>query len=177
LTYGTSTIVHINRLKRASDQAVDSKVLPHSRSSKTVKLSKRSKESVPKVKADKEIEQQDPQITRYSQTLNSAENLSSSDESETLLAQESTTDPDWTPGTSIINRKSQNSDTADGIAYRLRSRLVSRSERETEIDKQQAGETVRLSGSEPESTQINTSPGRNEAVVSHSYNLRSKTSK
>jgi hypothetical protein len=126
LTDGTSTIVHVNRLKRASDQAVDSKVSPLSRSSKIVKLSKRSKELAPRVKADKEIEQQDSQIPQYSQTLNYAENSSSSEESETLLAEESTADPDWTPGLSNIKRKSQNSDTGKGIAYRLRSRLVSR---------------------------------------------------
>jgi hypothetical protein len=178
LTDGTSTVVHINRLKKASDQAGSSSAIPLSRSSDKIKSLKWSKEFAPRVSKDKRTEQQDPQIPPYSQILDAAENLSDSDENEIVLAQESMTDPEWTPGTSNTNRKLQSSDTADGIAYRLRSRLVSRSEQEAEADKRQAEETVHSQGSEHklESTRNNTSPGRNKVVASHSYNLRSKTS-
>jgi hypothetical protein len=171
MTDGTSTIVHINRLKGASGQAVDSKVHPlSSRSSKIVKS--QTRKLVSKGKANTGIRQQDLQFPHHSQILDSVDDSGSGDENEI----ESTTDPEWTPGASNANRKSQGSDTADGIAYRLRSRLVSRSERETEVDKEHVGETVRLPGSESESTQVNTSPGRSEIVASHSYNLRSKAS-
>jgi hypothetical protein len=44
-------------------------------------------------------------------------------------------DPVWTAGASCLERKLPSDNTADDIAYRLRSRLVSRSEREAETDK------------------------------------------
>jgi len=68
-----------------------------------------------------------------------------------------------------------NKNTADDIAYRLRSRLVSRSERDTGRDRKQI-ELV----SSPESEHVitseceNTSPGKVEPTVGHSYNLRSR---
>ena len=47
-------------------------------------------------------------------------------------------DPEWVPGSSYLQRKSHSSTTADNVAYRLRSRLVGRSEREAETDNEQA---------------------------------------
>ena len=44
-------------------------------------------------------------------------------------------DVEWTAGASCLEKKLPNDNTADDIAYRLRSRLVSRSERKAETDK------------------------------------------
>jgi hypothetical protein len=41
-------------------------------------------------------------------------------------------DPEWTPGSSYLQRNLQSNGTAENNAYRLRSRLVSRSGWETE---------------------------------------------
>jgi hypothetical protein len=46
-------------------------------------------------------------------------------------------DPEWTPGSSYLRKELRSNDTADNVAYRLRSRLVSRSEWEAEVDKEQ----------------------------------------
>jgi hypothetical protein len=85
-------------------------------------------------------------------------------------------DPEWTLGSSYLRRKLQNTDTADdNVAYRLHSRLVSRSEREAETDKEQV--EVSSQGSEQmlANTRNETSPGKNRrAAVNHSYNLRSR---
>jgi hypothetical protein len=85
------------------------------------------------------------------------------------------TDPEWTRVSSYLRRKLQNADTADNnVAYRLRSKLVSRSEREAEADKEQA--EVSSQGSEQmlANMQNETSPGKNRPIVNHSYNLRSR---
>jgi hypothetical protein len=84
-------------------------------------------------------------------------------------------DPEWTPGSSYLQRKLRSSSTADDVAYRLRSRLVSRSGRETETDKgpAEAGDSAgneHTSANTPDSV----SPGRNKSGTSHSYNLRSR---
>jgi hypothetical protein len=102
LTDGTSTIVHINRLKGASDQAVESKVHPLSRSSKVVKPPKPQKRELVSG-----VGQQDLRVSHHavgSSIDSQVENSSSSDENEIKLAHESTADPDWTPG-AYINRK------------------------------------------------------------------------
>lgn len=71
-------------------------------------------------------------------------------------------DPEWTPGSSYLQSKLKNSNTADYIAYRLRSRLVSRSERETETGKGRA-ETVGSPRSEH--TTVNTKGKRRLAKL------------
>jgi hypothetical protein len=84
-------------------------------------------------------------------------------------------DPEWTPGSSYLQRKLQSNSTADEVAYRLRSRLVSRSGRETETDKEQAAASS-VAGSEPISmnTRESALPGRSKFAANHSYNLRSR---
>ena len=88
------------------------------------------------------------------------------------LAHRRAEDPEWSPGSKYLQRKlHSNQNTADDIAYRLRSRLVSRSERETGRDREVSSpESEHVTTSERE----NTSPGRVEPTVGHSYNLRSR---
>lgn len=73
----------------------------------------------------------------------------------------------------FVHRKLQGNGQTDDAAYRLRSRLVSRSGRETETDKEQA-EAVRSPGSDYmiSETRFITSPGKVNPASSHSYNLR-----
>jgi hypothetical protein len=67
------------------------------------------------------------------------------------------------------------STTADNVAYKLRSRLVGRSEQETEVGNEQA-EAVSLRESENMlvNTHSETPIGKNKPAMSHSYNLRSR---
>ena len=83
-------------------------------------------------------------------------------------------DPEWTPGSSCLQRKLRDNNTADDMTYRLRSRLVNRSGRETETDNGHA-EIVGSPGSEHTTihTQGNTSPGKVKPATSHSYSIRS----
>lgn len=122
---------------------------------------------------DLEVEASDVDIPPHSQIRDTESD--ESDENIISSPRERRNDPKWTPGSSYLQRKLQSSSTADDVAYRLRSRLVSRSGRETEVDKGQA-ETDSLSGSEHigEITQSNVSPGKIKPALSHSYNLRSR---
>jgi len=63
------------------------------------------------------------------------------------LSRKSRGDPEWVPGLSYLHRKLRSSTTADNVAYKLYSRLVGRSEQETEVDNEQA-EAVSLQESE-----------------------------
>ena len=99
-----------------------------------------------------------------------------SDENAIGSAHRRVEDPERSPGSLYLQRKLHSSkNTADDITYRLRSRLVSRSEREVGRAKEQ----IVLVGS-PESEHAttsgreNTSPGKAEPTVGHSYNLRSR---
>jgi len=91
------------------------------------------------------------------------------------IEEESVDDPEWVPGSSYLQRKLQSITTADNVAYKLRSRLVGRSEQETEVDNEQA-EAVSLQENENiiVNTHSKTSPGKNKPAMSHSYNLRSR---
>jgi hypothetical protein len=106
-------------------------------------------------------------------TAEEDERSEDSDRSASTSPQDLRNDLEWTPGSSYLRRKLQESNTADDIAYRLRSRIVSRSEQETEADKEQA-EPDGMAGNEQseESTRLNTSPSENTATSP--YNLRSK---
>jgi len=81
--------------------------------------------------------------------------------------------PEWNTESSYLHRKLQGNGQTDDVADRLRSRLVSRSGREMETDKEQA-EAVRSPRSDHISDARNImSPGRVNPASSHSYNLRS----
>ena len=77
-------------------------------------------------------------IPSHSQILDAESKESDrSDEEVNSSSQRRGEDPEWIPGSSYLQRK-QNSDTDVNVAYRLRSRLVSRSEKEAARDKAQA---------------------------------------
>jgi hypothetical protein len=104
------------------------------------------------------------------------EDLSESEhESVNELPRENRDDSEWVPGSSYLQRKLQSSTTADNVAYRLRSRLVGRSEWETEVDNKQA---EAVSSRESEDMLVNThsetSLGKNKPAMIHLYNLRSR---
>ena len=84
-------------------------------------------------------------------------------------------DPEWTPVSSYLQRKLQSSITVDDIAYRLRSGLVNRAERETERDKRWA-EIVGSPASEHMTVNIqeNMSPCKDKPAVRRSYYLRNR---
>ena len=98
-----------------------------------------------------------------------------SDEENVSPSQTRRTDPEWTPGSSYLRKELRSNDTADNVAYRLRSRLVYRSEREAEVDTEQV-EIESSHGSEHMliNTQNKTSPGRIKPAKTHPYNLRSR---
>jgi len=98
-----------------------------------------------------------------------------SDEGNVSPSQTRKVDPEWTPGSSYLRKELRSNDTADNVAYRLRSRLVGRSERDAEFDKEQV-EIESSQGSEHilVSTQNKTSHGRTKPATTHPYNLRSR---
>jgi hypothetical protein len=99
----------------------------------------------------------------------------SGNESDNEVPRQITDDSDWVPGSSYLQRKLHSSTTADNLAYRLRSRLVGRSEQEQEVDNEQA-EAVSLQENEDMlvNTHGETLLGKNKPAKSHSYNLRSR---
>ena len=103
------------------------------------------------------------------------EDLNKREEGVNELSRKSRGDPEWVPGSSSLQRKLQSSTTADNVAYKLRSRLVGRSEQKTEVDNEQA-EAVSLQESENllVNTHSKTPLGKNKPAMSHSYNLRSR---
>jgi len=164
---GTSTILHVNRLKGAKQQELGNRVVSEEKlAKKTVKSAQpkgvscdRRKDHIKKGALEETI----PSPTALVEVQEEEEESENRD------------DPEWVPRSSYLQRKSQSSTTADNVAYRLRSRLVGRSEREAEVDNGQA-EAVSLQESETVSgnTHSKTSPGKNKPAMSHSYNLRSR---
>jgi hypothetical protein len=101
--------------------------------------SKRTKKLARKEREETGTEKLDVGNPSHSQILDVVDKESDrSDEDIISPSQTRRADPEWTPGSSYLQRKLQSSNTANDVAYRLRSRLVSRSERETEIDKEQS---------------------------------------
>jgi hypothetical protein len=178
---GTSAVLHINRLKRAYGQMGKDSALPlHKSSSKVVKLSKRER-IAPRDNIETGSEESDVVIPSHSRKFNVEEN-EQSDESDGGVdgkvvdsPRRRSGDPEWSPGSVYLQKRLRSNNTAEGSVYKLRSRLVGRSEREAEADKEQS-ETDRLSESEyvVENTQNKVSPGKNKSALSHSYNLRSR---
>ena len=101
---------------------------------------RRSREFKPEIK----VEPPDIDIPSNVKLLEEQDDESDSlDERDGNLSRQYERDPEWTPGSSYLQRKLQSSQTADDIAYELRSRLVSRSRQEPEADKVRPVYTVR----------------------------------
>jgi len=165
---GTSTILHVNRLKRAKAQEVGNGVVPEVKvAKKTARVTQSKKASCDKCKDCMEEGVSEDVIPPPAAQVE----VQDDDEEEN----ENRDDPEWVPGSSYLQRKSHSSTTADNVAYRLRSRLVGRSEREAETDNRQA-EAVSLPENENVlvSTHNRMLSGKNKPATSHSYNLRSR---
>jgi len=129
MTDGNSAIIHINRLKRAYSQ-VENK--------SAVSLSNKIRERLKGFKAVVPEENNEIIVEKYitipsGLLTESTEGCESDDSDENAIgsAQRRVEDPEWSPGSLYLQRKLHSSkNTAYDIAYRLRSRLVSRSERE-----------------------------------------------
>ena len=163
---GTSTILHVNRLKRAKAREVGNGVVPEVKVAKKTARVTQSK----KVSCDKRKDCIEEGVSEDVIPPPAAQ-VEVQDEEEN----ENRDDPEWVPGSSYLQRKSHSSTTADNVAYRLRSRLVGRSEREAETDNGQA-EAVSLQGNETVSGNARSEApsGKNNPATSHSYNLRSR---
>jgi len=166
---GTSAVVHVNRLKRAYGNAVQRCVGPlNDNSREQVKL-KETKRNAPRGKSEK------GNRTIDSHSLKESSGSDESDIERNSSLQENTEDPEWTPGSYYTRKQLQGSDaTDDNVAYRLRSRLVNRSE-QAAARKHKPGEQGHSLGQEQMSGSAhdNTPPGRNKFMKSHPYNLRS----
>jgi hypothetical protein len=174
----TSTIIHINRLKRSHKLTESKDVIPLDYSTRKKTRRENCKVFAPRETNETEQEKVDVGTSSHQLTRNTESSESDSYESDSDVISASrgrAKDPDWTPGSSYLQSKLTSNSTADDIAYTLRSRLVSRSKREAETDKRQA---TAISSPETEhmvaDTQENTSPGRAKLTVGHSYNLRNK---
>jgi len=171
---GTSAILHINRLKKA-EQAGSTKTPPLNGSPNKRMKSGRTRKLAPKENNDVETKKPTAENPARPQLVDVDSNTSDcSDEEITSPSRISSTDSEWTPGSVYLRKNLRDTDTDDNVAYRLRSRLVSRSERETEADKEQVEMSSNGNERMLENTQNNTSPGKNKLVANHSYNLRSR---
>ena len=166
---GTSAIIHVNRLKRAYGNAVNKSVGPLGDNSREPVELKETKKNAPRGKNEK--------INRTidSHSLKESSGSDESDIERNSSLQENKEDPEWTPGSYYTRKQLQRSDASDdNVAYRLRSRLVSRSERaaarkDKPVEQGHSLGQEQMSGSAHE----NTSPGGNKLMKSHPYNLRS----
>jgi hypothetical protein len=129
------------QFKRAYKQVKDDNVLPFKvNTDKTVKP-KQSRNSVSRKREDSiNKENLDTEIRSHPQVLDvGSASSEDSDEDSSSYLQRRREDPEWTPGSSYLQRKLQGNDSADGIAYHLLSRLAIRSGRETEGDNVRVG--------------------------------------
>jgi len=162
LANGTSTIVHVNRLKNAYGKETDSSKLPVRK--------QRSSDPTGPIKTTDYLETfgQDTEVPPYTQvTENAFGNLSEIDDEETSsLSPGSDDEPKWAPESLYLLRKLQSDKAPDDVAYRLRSRLMSRSGQEPELDKRET-ENSNKSGDR-------TIQAKEGIASSHSYNLRDR---
>jgi hypothetical protein len=150
---GTSAVLHINMLKRAYGQIGKDSASPLCKSSsKIVKLNKRER-IAPRDNIESGSEESDVVIPSHSRNCNVEEN-EQSDESDGGIDINVVNSPrrrsgesEWSPRSVYLQKRLRSNNTAEGSVYKLRSRLVGRSEREAEADKEQS-ETDRLSESE-----------------------------
>ena len=175
---GASSVLHVNRLKKAYESTEDDVWTPLTKHSSLVNQptqkekkadARRSREFKPEIK----VEPPDIDIPSNVKLLEEEDELDSLDERDVNLSRQYERDPEWIPGSSYLQRKLQSSQTADDIAYELRSRLVSRSRQEAEADKSQASIHSSLESENVETnTQNEVQPEIVESTASHSYNLR-----
>jgi hypothetical protein len=174
LADGTSTIIHVNRLKRAYGQvdAKDESPL-RKRKNKTMKLRQPKQSNYKGNPKLPETTGPDTEMPSYSKLMEVRPDSTGETEDESLdsLPREQGDDSDWDPGSSYLQRKLRNDKTTADVAYHLRSRLVSRSGQETEGDKAGA-EMNDPSGNEHAPT--NTSPDKTRLTSCHPYNLRNR---
>jgi hypothetical protein len=169
---GTSTIVHVSRLKRALKQS-EASTTPLTQPKRNKKMTTdQTKENDPEVyRTSIDTEELDIGIPSSLQAIDvGSETLSESEGEISSSQQRLGEDSEWTPG-SYLQRKLQGDNETDGIAYQLRSRLVSRSEQDMERDSMGI-ETVCSPGSKH--TQSKMSPSTVKTASSHSYNLRNR---
>jgi hypothetical protein len=124
LADGTSTVIHVNRLKRAHKQ-IDSGDIPLVKPKVNKALETGQSKRINSKTNEKleEIGESDTEVPPYSQITNvesedSRESEEGIDSSPLGLGE----DPEWTPESSYLQRKLQSDNTTDGVAYRLRSR-------------------------------------------------------
>jgi hypothetical protein len=163
----------VNRLKRAKAQELGGGVVPEVKVAKrTAKLMQPKKVSCDKRKDYVKEGAPEDAIPPPAALVEVQEEEEEEEEEEET---ENEDDPEWVPRSLHLQRKSHSSTTADNVAYRLRSRLVGRSEREADVDNEQA-EAATLPENENVlvNTHNRTPSGQNKPAVSHSYNLRSR---
>jgi hypothetical protein len=169
LADGTFTIIHVNRLKEVHGQIENGNAPPVKQSiSKMKRIRQQKGREYRAEEGSVETEELKTEIPPHSQIVNIGIRNSSDSEESIVSSPGLKGDSEWIPGSSNLQRKLQDDNTTDGVAYRLRSRLVSRSEWETEGDKTVTGS----SGNEP--IHSHTSPGTIKTASSHMYNLRSR---
>ena len=170
---GAFAIIHVNRLKKAHGPVPSSKMLLTKEKPLKMVGSPNSTEAGGKDDAEiVEPREPDPGVPSHSQVTNTDDTESSeTEEEDTSLSNNKNRDSDWEPGSMYLKRMLQSDNRPADIAYRLRSRLVSRSGREKETDKpgaegsSSAGDTLLLT---------ETSPEESESTTGHSYNLRNR---
>jgi transposase InsO family protein len=137
---------------------------------------RQGRRKVPEENMEAELEELEEDVSPHTDRLEiGSEESDESDEKIVSSPRKHRGDPEWTPGSSYLQRKLKSNSTADDVAYRLRSRLVNSSGRETETDKEQTAANS-LAGSEPISTNTreSASSGRSKFAASNSYNFRSR---
>ena len=166
---GTSAIIHVNRLKRAYGNAVHRSVGPLGDNSREQVELKETKRNAPRGKNEK------VNRTIDSHSLKESSGSDESDIERNSSLQENMEDPEWTPGSYYTRKQLQRSYASDdNIAYRLRSRLVSRSERAAAVKDKPVEQGPSLGQEQMSgSAHDNISPGGNKSMKSHPYNLRS----
>jgi hypothetical protein len=174
MTDGTFAIVHTNRLKKAQgQQKILNKASPVGR--KVTKTTRREqpREHVLKEHGDvNDTEQEGNEIFSTPQLRTVESDTSEIEDDEEVSLRNREEDPEWDPGSSYLRQEVLNDNIADGVAYRLRSRLVGRSGREAETDK------ARSEVNDPPGNKILTQDTQEQMLAgkdrSHSYNLRSR---
>jgi len=169
LADGISTIVHVNRLKRAYEKEKDSSKPPVRKQSGQATQPVPLKRPPLKNNADYlETFGQDTEVPPYTQvTENAFDNSSEIDDEETSsLSRGINDESNWAPESLYLQRKLQSDKAPEDVAYRLRSRLVSMSGQEPELDKRE--------------TENSNKPGdrtiqaKERIASSQSYNLRDR---
>jgi hypothetical protein len=155
---GAFAIIHINRLKRAYGSVNNAKALPIKK--KPLKIVGPPNFKRVEYRNDAEPEEtreMDLGIPSHSQVTNTddTESRETEEDIDNFLSNSKNRDSDWEPGSMYLKLKLQSDNRPDDIAYQLRSRLVSMTGRETEVDKQEtresssAGDTLLLTETSP----------------------------